>query len=120
MPPAGDHVPVVVTVTRNGACETWRRDFAGRGFTSRLCELDGELEERLGPTTFRFRLVVDGDAIRWEVVGARVLGIPLPLSAMAGVLARESSLEGKYCFDVSAALPLVGFIVHYRGVLEPA
>jgi len=119
MPPAGDRVPTVVSITRDGEGEIWRRDFGGRGFTSRLCECDGDLKERLGPTTFRFRLVADSEAIRWDVVGVRVLGIPLPLWAMSGILAREAIVEGRYCFDVSAALPLVGLVVHYRGLLDP-
>ncbi len=80
----------------------------------------GELEERLGPATFRYRLVADARGIRWNFVGARVMGIPVPSFATARISAEESLLDGRYAFDVQASLPLAGLLVHYRGTLAPA
>jgi len=51
-------------------------------------------------------------------VQARALGVPLPARWFAGVAARESEADGRYCFDVRAALPLAGLLVHYRGWLD--
>ena len=66
----------------------------------------------------RFQLTVRDDAIVWSVVGVRVLGLlPLPAHWFHQVGARESSDGTRYCFDVSAALPLAGLLVRYRGWL---
>ena len=77
-PPAGSDVPISVEIAITEDAETWRRDFGGHEFRSYLREAAGELEERIGPSVFRFRLVPDACGIRWELVGMRVLGIPVP------------------------------------------
>lgn len=56
--------------------------------------------------------------LSWHLVRVRALGLPLPVSWFAGVTAREFELDGRYCFDVHAALPGVGLLVHYRGWLD--
>ena len=119
-PPAGKGVRVEVTIAPDGAAEVWRRDFDGHPLASRLSARDGALEERMGPAVFRFLLVPEPDAIRWDFIGARVLGIPVPAFATARILAKEGLEGGRYAFDVRAAIPLAGLLVHYRGVLEPA
>ena len=49
----------------------------------------------------------------------RVFGVPLPRLARATMAAGASVSEGIYRFDVSAAMPIAGLLVHYRGQLEP-
>ncbi len=118
LPPAGEAVPIEVSIESNGRGETWKRDFGGKTMRSTMKERGGLLEERLGPTTFRFALVAEGEAIEWRLAGVRSLGIPLPLAWFDKVSARES-LEGNlYCFDVRAELPVAGLLVHYRGTLN--
>jgi hypothetical protein len=119
LPAAGDDVPVRVVIRRDGGGETWAREFGGKPMVSTLRERDGLLEERLGPTTFRFALTADRERITWKFVGARVLGIPVPAAMFAGVSASESTEGGRYRFDVEARLPVVGLLVRYRGTLDP-
>jgi hypothetical protein len=118
MPRAGRDVPIRVTILRTTACETWTREFAGHRMRSVLRARGALLEERLGAATFRFGLRADGECIRWELVAVRALGIPLPLAWFRGVRASEGVLDGRYRFDVRAALPVIGLLVHYRGHLD--
>ena len=84
-----------------------------------MSERNGQLEERLGPMCFRFALRVENQATVWTLVGVKLLGLlPLPLAWFRGVGARESAQSGRYHFDVSAALPVVGLLIHYRGWLS--
>lgn len=86
---------------------------------SRLWAADGLLCERLGAVTFGFRLTVEDGRIVWRVVRVRVLGLlPLPASAFSAVSACEGEADGKYTFDVTAALPLAGPLVQYQGWLH--
>jgi hypothetical protein len=118
LPPAGDDLPVRVSIARDEHSEIWSRDFAGNPMRSTLMERDGHLEERLGPARFRFALHADVRTIRWTVVGARVLGLPLPAAWFRAVTATESVEAGHYTFDVRAQLPWIGLVVHYRGWLD--
>lgn len=74
--------------------------------------------ERLGLATFGFRLALVDGAVAWRVVRVRVFGVSLPARWFTGVGARESAEDGRYRFDVWAALPLTGLLVHYRGWLD--
>ncbi len=119
LPAGASDAPIVVELEPDGAFETWTRRFGTHAMRSRLrAGPDGLLHERLGPVTFRFALRVDGDAIAWRVAGVRALGVPFPARWFAGVAAREGADGARYTFDVRAALPLVGRIVHYRGWLD--
>ncbi|QJR12818.1 hypothetical protein DSM104443_03911 [Usitatibacter rugosus] len=120
LPAAGEDVPVRVTIRRNAEGETWTREFAGNPMISSLRARAGLLEERLGPTTFRFALAADRERISWNVVGVRVLGVPLPASLFSGVRASESVSGDRYRFDVEARLPVVGLLVRYQGTLDAA
>jgi len=121
LPRDGRDVPIHVTIVRTSRGETWTRDFAGRRMHSVLRARAGLLEERLGAATFRFAMRVEAGVLRWHLVAVRVLGIPLPLTWFDGVRAtEEETAQGRYRFDVRAALPLVGLLVHYRGQLDAA
>ena len=78
----------------------------------------GLLCERLGPLVFRFRLGVRQGRLEWSVARVALLGVPLPVGLFREVHARESEQAGRYHFDVAAALPLAGLLVHYRGWLD--
>ena len=74
--------------------------------------------EQVGLARFGFRLTVAEGGIVWRVARVTALGLPLPARWFGKVRARESELEGRYCFDVAAALPAVGLLVRYRGWLD--
>ena len=109
--------PIRVDIEVDGARECWSLRVAGHVMRSRLWGRGGLLYERLGLLTFAFRLSVADERLVWNVARVRVLGLPLPARWFGAVSAVESVVEGQYRFDVRAALPLIGLLVHYRGWL---
>jgi hypothetical protein len=47
------------------------------------------------------------------------LGIPLPRFLLPEGESFETERNGKFCFDVEIAAPLIGLIVSYKGQLTP-
>ncbi len=117
LPPSGRGA-LNVDIHGDADGERWQRHVGGHVMPSRLWRADGLLCERLGLVRFGFRLSAHDGALHWRVVRVHALGIPLPSSWFAGVRAREYSEQGRYHFDVRAALPGVGLLVHYRGSLD--
>ncbi len=126
-PQPGRDVSVTVTVDRSigsegKPLERWTRNFAGNHMTSELrFQRAGVLEERFGP--FRFEIALDASADDlWFPVSAWRLGrLPLPRFLAPRSVSREFvDAQGRFCFDVRLALPLLGTIVHYKGWLAPA
>lgn len=116
LPPAGQG-EVEVEIDAGSEGEKWTRHIAGHAMPSRLWEQDGLLCEQLGLARFGFRLTIEEGVIVWRVARASALGLPLPARWFAQVLARESEADGRYCFDVTASMPVAGLLVHYRGWL---
>lgn len=111
--------PIEVEIEAVPTHERWTRHVAGHAMRSRLWACDGLLCERLGWVRFGFRLGVDAGAIVWRVASVRVFGVlPLPAAWFDDVGAREFECDGRYHFDVAAALPLAGLLVRYRGWLH--
>lgn len=119
LPPAGQG-EVEVEIDANGEGERWTRHIGGHAMPSRLWEQDGLLCEQLGLVRFGFRLTVEESGIVWRVARVNALGLRLPARWFGGVRARESEFDGRYRFDVAAALPVVGLLVRYRGWLDVA
>lgn len=117
LPPAGAG-PIAVDIDIRPESERWIRHVRGHAMSSRLWERDGLLCERLGLVRFGFRLDVRDEGIEWTVERVHALGIPLPARWFGGVRARESARGDRYAFDVRAALPGIGLLVHYRGWLD--
>lgn len=117
LPPAGQGA-IEVEISAAPHEERWTRRVAGHAMPSRLWQCDGLLCERLGLVTFAFRLAVEDDAIVWRVERVSVFGVSLPRAWFEGVGARESERDGRYRFDVAAALPWAGLLVRYRGWLH--
>ena len=87
---------------------------------SRLSQRDGQLRERIGPVHFRFVLHTWDGTIFWNVTGGRLLGVlPLPAALFRDIRCSEREVDGRYVFDVEAALPLAGHVVRYHGWLRP-
>jgi hypothetical protein len=110
---------IEVDIVATGGGERWTRHVAGHAMRSRLRGADGLLIERLGLVDFHFRLRSGNRDILWTVAGVRLFGLlPLPAAWFSRVRARESVEDGRYLFEVTAALPLAGPLVHYQGWLE--
>lgn len=117
MPPAAAEVPLRVEIVADAAGETWSRYFGDRLMCSRMRGQGNLLVERLGPLTIAFRLEADPRQIRWIPQSGRVLGIPMPASVFKGIVATEYTANDRYHFEVRAALPVMGLVIHYRGWL---
>lgn len=117
LPPAGE-VDVEVRIDVEGGGERWQRRFGTHAMPSRLWADGILLRERLGLAELDFMLEADAGGLRWRIVGVRALGLPLPVRWFGGVTAHESARDGRYAFEVRAALPVVGLLVHYRGTLD--
>lgn len=78
LPAQAEQVPVRLQVVVEGDRERWLRDFAGHRVVSLQWEYRGLLIEKMGPVSTAFRLVVEQEALRFEMAGAWLLGIPLP------------------------------------------
>lgn len=116
--PPGGQGGVEVEIEAIDGREKWTRHIGGHRMPSRLWEQDGLLCEQLGLVRFGFRLTVEQGAIIWRVMRVNVLGCPLPTRWFREVVAHELEDEGRYRFDVAAALPVIGLLVHYRGWLD--
>lgn len=120
LPPAGSGA-IAVDIDIRPNAERWIRHVRGHAMASRLWSEDGLLCEQLGLVRFGFRLRVRDGGIEWAVERVRALGfIPLPARWFSGVHAREAAQGERYAFDVLAALPVLGLLVHYRGWLDVA
>lgn len=116
-PAAGRH-PIHVAFHECDGTERWVRRFGASTFASSLSAANGDLVEWFGPLRFRFDLPSDHRGLEMRIKGWSVFRVPLPLAWAPRALAREWEEDGRFCFDVPIALPLVGRIVHYRGWLR--
>lgn len=116
-PPAGNYRLRVDFAEQEGV-ETWTRTFGRLKFHSRLHQRGQWIVERFGPLAFAFDLPSDDRGLsmimrRWWIGPLR-----MPLFLAPRSLAREWEDNGRFCFDVPIALPLIGRIVHYSGWLN--
>jgi NAD(P)-dependent dehydrogenase (short-subunit alcohol dehydrogenase family) len=118
-PAAAAEVPVSIWMREEGGVETWRRDFGGTAFSSRLAQKGGRLTERFGPIRFGFALHREPDGLTMHFARWWLGPLPMPRFLMPRGTAREYEAEGRFHFDVPIALPLVGPVIHYRGWLTP-
>ncbi len=117
LPSAGKGA-IEVEIDADGQGERWTRHIGGHAMPSRLWSQDRLLCEQLGLVRFGFALTVEQGVLVWRVARVRALGLPLPARWFDAVQAREYESEGRYWFDVAAAMPVAGLLVHYRGWLE--
>ncbi|MFK2903950.1 DUF4166 domain-containing protein [Dyella ginsengisoli] len=81
---------------------------------------DGGWIEETGAITLRLQVdVVDG-GWQWRCIGARLGRWPLPLWLLPRTHAGKRIEAGDYRFDVSIALPLLGEVLGYGGLLQLA
>lgn len=118
LPCPGSGQALRFSIERSADRETWTRSFNGHPMRSVLTQSGTRLRERLGPVTFLFELRANGDAIDWQLRGARFIGVPLPRCLCGDVISRSSSAHGRYAFEVDVHLPIVRHLVAYRGWLE--
>lgn len=120
-PNAAETIPVAVRFTPDGDGERWTRTFGRQSFSSRQRCGNGRnthlLVERFGIVEIALALVVDGDRLNLVPRQWTALGIRLPKALLPKGISFETQREGRFCFDVTIALPMVGHIVSYQGSL---
>jgi Domain of unknown function (DUF4166) len=79
----------------------------------------GFLIEHFGLFDLRFQLRVLPEGLDWSLVGWRLLCVPLPHWSLPKIECVESSDGDYYTFDINVALPVIGWLMHYRGWLLP-
>ena len=120
-PPAGDNVPLRIVLRAVDGKERWLRDFGGHRTSSVQGEVPGRaglLFESFGPGRFTIDPRPTAQGLSFALRDARFLGIPLPRRLWPEVVGDARAAEGRYTFEVSIALPLVGLLVSYRGWLS--
>jgi len=124
LPKPGRDVPVTVSFRPDGhGGERWQREFAARRYASTM-RVGANTEERLlaehfGIFDLHFRLTPSDRGLAWRLVGWRLWGLPLPAWSLPRVECFESSEGDRFVFDIDAAFPIVGHVIHYRGWLLP-
>ncbi|GHA50855.1 hypothetical protein GCM10008927_15140 [Amylibacter ulvae] len=116
-------IPVSVTFTPSKNSELWERDFDGQKFCSTQSIGTGRdahlLTERFGVIRVSMALVIRDDRLYLQPRRWSFLGIPMPKFLLPSGDSFESTLDGKFHFNVRIAAPFVGLIAAYRGTLTP-
>jgi predicted DCC family thiol-disulfide oxidoreductase YuxK len=123
LPPSGSDIPVAVAFHPDGPLrEFWQRQFGDRHYASTMRAGDprapGMLVEHFGLFHLEFRLTPCGDGVAWLVESWRLLGVRLPRWTTPRIACFESADGERFLFDIDAAFPLIGHVIHYRGWLE--
>ena len=121
-PPAGDEVPVTVTITRTEAGETWERNFDGHILSSYCmpASTPHRYQERFGLFKGELDLLVENECLRLPVTRGWFAGLPLPRLLLPRSDSSEYVHNGDFRFDITLSAPLgVGFLVRYCGYLRP-
>ena len=123
-PPAGEAVPVRVTMECRDGAEHWQRQFGRHRFSSVLSRYQGDppghLRERFGAMQFELSLPADASGLQMPLHRGWFLGIPLPKFLLPRSETREFvDGQGRFNFDVDVSLPLIGRVVRYQGWLLP-
>ena len=122
-PAAGENIPVSVTFERHGHYDKWTRDFGGQIFSSTFTAGFGRYEhllcERFGPLTFGMALVPDAGRLHLVMRRWSLFSFPLPDALVPCGKTYEFEEDGRFNFNVSITLPIVGFVIRYEGYLTP-
>lgn len=110
-----------VTIEREGDGEVWIRRFGDTEFASHLSASGrGHVTERFGALSFDLEAEADQRGFALTIRRARLGDMLLPRLLTPRTQARASIDEqGRYRFDVTIEMPLVGRLVRYRGWLAP-
>lgn len=112
-----------LAIEADGDRSIWRRRIGGHGFASVLSGAGraGWVRERFGPVSMDLSLTPEDGRLVYRVEGWRLGPVPMPRALGPSTVAfEEVDAEGRFVFDVTISLPVVGRLVRYRGWLERA
>ena len=122
LPRSGRDLPTEVLFRQDGDGEVWRRRFGNDDFASHLTphrHKPGHIIERKGGVSAIIGLEPGPEGLRWRVESFRLFGLPLPPFLAPDVEAVERDIGGRYHFEMTITLPLLGLFIAYEGWLEP-
>lgn len=96
----------------------WSRTFDGKAFESTFRREDNFLVERIGPLSLFLQPMCEGGRLVYRLIATQIGPIALPRFLAPSMTAWESEKDGKYAFEVSVGLPIVGRVICYSGVLD--
>jgi hypothetical protein len=122
-PKTNPAIDVRVDFVPDGIGERWTRTFGAKRFSSyQRPNTKGDapmMMERFGLINVALALEIKGDRMYLIPKSWSCLGIPLPRFLLPEGESFETERNGKFCFDVEIAAPLIGLIVSYKGQLTP-
>ncbi|WP_371227506.1 DUF4166 domain-containing protein [Roseovarius sp. 2305UL8-3] len=122
LPADGHRVPVRLTLITTPDGAEWQRDFGGHVTRSsmRWSASTHCVSERFGPFAVDMRFEAENGGLLVHIARLRCLGLPVPGLLRPRSETRETmDAAGRFCFDVSAHLPLLGLLIRYSGHLSP-
>ncbi len=112
-------VPISVTMDVRGNSEVWTRTIGATQFKSVLSPglKPCEIYEQFGPIKFKMHFHVENGRLYYDIVSAKILGMPLPKFLSPKSITHEREENGRFIFDVEIILPLLGRLIAYKGWL---
>jgi hypothetical protein len=96
----------------------WSRTFDGRTFESTFTRDDDFLVERMGLLSLYLQPKSEGGRLVYRLIATQIGPIALPAMFAPSMTAWEAEREGRYEFEVSVNLPLLGRMIRYAGSLD--
>jgi hypothetical protein len=115
--------PVRVEFEPGPTGERWTRTFGSKSFQSLQSGGKGRnqflLVETFGLVSVSLALVVEDGRMRLVPRRWSLFGMPMPKWLLPNGTSQEFEQGDRFRFDVEIAMPLIGRVVAYKGVLEP-
>ena len=96
----------------------WTRTFGERTIESTFVKDDDFLVEKLGPFSLYLQPMAEGGRLVYRLVATQLGPIPLPRFLAPSMNAWEAEKDGKYMFEVTVNLPILGRLIRYSGTLD--
>lgn len=119
--PIGEHYqPFSLTIKKGKDGDTWKRNFNGAEFITKLSEKEGVIKESRGPFSFEFRIDQKSEfEIVYRFKSFRLFGVKIPNWCAVKPEAQFVQLsETKWRFDVVTWSPINSLVVRYWGEAE--
>lgn len=118
LPKSNPAADLIVTAWHFADQMVWSRSFDGRVFESTFKKDDDFLVEQMGPLSLFLQPMAEGGRLVYRLIATHIGPIALPRGFAPSMTAWEGEKDGKYEFEVSVNLPLLGRLVRYSGSLD--
>lgn len=121
-PPTATDQRLTLRIRRDSDSEEWARCFDSRPMVSRLSagRAENSVIERLFPIAATSRVLPDTEGVTQQLVGLRVLGLPVPRAYWPKLDVREGADGDRYTFRMRIEDPWGRLVVAYNGWVVPA